>query len=425
MMLLTFQAWKREACSVATRMMKRFRDSQHEDLRIVLIGETGVGKRVLECIGSEGAVLKSAAVSRSVATLCEKKTCSRGGRTLTLVDAPGLLGSTRSREELAEEIGQCVVMSSRGPHAILVVLSVGQFTKAQGEAVRIVQDLFGEETGKYTIVIFATEYGFKKDEMHAIIQESKGNIKEMIAKCGNRVCTIDMSATGERNDWQVSKLLTMIDQMVLESGGSCYSNTMWQEAEKELQKRIEDISKKYKEQHQKEEAEVKHQHDKLFEILKKEPESPDKSKRLEELTLEVKARLEEMEKHNQIRQRGVQDKAEEDVLQSMQGKMEVGGPLGMVIGAAMGKVVGGPLGMFVGGPVGILVGGALGGAVGGTVGGIIMADEYWDTDDNYFYEEDPARSFQQNLVHALDAGVRQMVKAIAPLKHPLYGIAQQ
>ncbi|XP_078496406.1 uncharacterized protein LOC144752268 isoform X2 [Lissotriton helveticus] len=358
----------RQHC-VATKMVKRFGDSQHEDLRIVLIGETGVGKRVLECISSEGEVQKSAAGSRSMATVCEKKTCIRGGRTLTLVDAPGLLGGIGSREELAEEIGQCVVMSSPGPHAVLLVLSVGHFTKAQEEAVRIIQDLFGEETGKYTIVIFAREYGLKKDEMHGLIQESKGKIKEMIAKCGNRFCTFDTSATGERNDWQLSKLVTMIDKMVVESGGSCYSNTLWKEAEKELQKRVEDISKKYEEQHQREEAEVKSQHDKLFESLKKEPESLDKSKRLEELALEMKAKLEEIEKYNRMRLRGIRDEAEEEFLQSMRGKMEVGGPLGMVIGAAMGKVVGGPLGMFVGGPVGILVGGALGGAVGGTVGG--------------------------------------------------------
>ncbi|KAJ1190104.1 hypothetical protein NDU88_006843 [Pleurodeles waltl] len=59
-----------------------------------------------------------------------------------------------------------------------------------------------------------------------------------------------------------------------------------------------------------------------------------------------------------------------------------------------------------------------------------MYEEYQEGDENYYLEETHTDSFEQDLVQALDAGVRQTVndalaKAITPLKHHLYGFAQQ
>ncbi|KAJ1144631.1 hypothetical protein NDU88_010928 [Pleurodeles waltl] len=59
-----------------------------------------------------------------------------------------------------------------------------------------------------------------------------------------------------------------------------------------------------------------------------------------------------------------------------------------------------------------------------------MYEEELEGDENYFYEEVHPGSFEQDLAQALDAGVRQTVndalaKAITPLKHHLFGFAQQ
>ncbi|KAJ1114791.1 hypothetical protein NDU88_003022 [Pleurodeles waltl] len=59
-----------------------------------------------------------------------------------------------------------------------------------------------------------------------------------------------------------------------------------------------------------------------------------------------------------------------------------------------------------------------------------MYEEYQEADENYYFEETHTGSFEQGLVQALDAGVRQTIndalaKAITPLKHHLYGFAQQ
>ncbi|XP_069468441.1 uncharacterized protein [Ambystoma mexicanum] len=354
---------------VASKMVERFRETQQEELRFVLVGEAGIGKRVQECIISDYEASKPEAIVHPLATVCEKRSCCRGGRTMTLVNTPGLLSGAHSQEALAQEIGQCVVVSSPGPHAIILALSVGHITGAQEEAVRIVQDVFGEGALKYTIIVFVREDGLKKEDIQSSSQESKEKLKEMMAKCGHRFCTIDISATGEKSEGQVAKLITAIDRMVLENGGRCYANAMWDEANKELQKKVEEIKKRYREQFENEEAEIRHLHKKRTESLKKEPEGPEKSTQLQELDWDLKVQLEEAKARHTRKQIPIQDEAQSELLQSIGGKMHVAGPLGMVIGAAMGKVVGGPMGMFVGGPVGILVGGALGGAVGGAVGG--------------------------------------------------------
>ncbi|KAJ1092922.1 hypothetical protein NDU88_006032 [Pleurodeles waltl] len=59
-----------------------------------------------------------------------------------------------------------------------------------------------------------------------------------------------------------------------------------------------------------------------------------------------------------------------------------------------------------------------------------MYDEYQEGDESYCYDAGQSGFFEQNLVQALDAGVRQTVnealaKAITPLKHHLYEFVQQ
>ncbi|KAJ1131762.1 hypothetical protein NDU88_010095 [Pleurodeles waltl] len=59
-----------------------------------------------------------------------------------------------------------------------------------------------------------------------------------------------------------------------------------------------------------------------------------------------------------------------------------------------------------------------------------LYEEDLEGDEGYFYEEAHSSPFEQDLVHALDTGVRQTVndalaKAITPLKHHLYWFAQQ
>ncbi|KAJ1128199.1 hypothetical protein NDU88_006578 [Pleurodeles waltl] len=55
---------------------------------------------------------------------------------------------------------------------------------------------------------------------------------------------------------------------------------------------------------------------------------------------------------------------------------------------------------------------------------------YNDQAGNEYYVDDPAGSFEQDLVYALDAGVRHtfnqaLAQAIRPIKHHLLGFAEQ
>ncbi|KAJ1197063.1 hypothetical protein NDU88_000925 [Pleurodeles waltl] len=58
---------------------------------------------------------------------------------------------------------------------------------------------------------------------------------------------------------------------------------------------------------------------------------------------------------------------------------------------------------------------------------VIIAGYGDQAEDEYYFEE-PAGSFEQDLVYALDAGVRHTVnqaQAIKPIKHHLLGFAEQ
>ncbi len=168
----------------------------------------------------------------SVTRECQRETAEIDDKHITVIDTPGLFDTKHSHEEIQREITECITMIFPGPHVFLLLIPVGRFTQEEENAVKIIQETFGENSLMYTMVLFT-----RGDELKKTIEEYLGKpdsaLMKLIEQCGNRYHVFN---NNESEDCvQVSELLQKINDMVTANGGSYYTCKMFRQMEREKQ----------------------------------------------------------------------------------------------------------------------------------------------------------------------------------------------
>ncbi|KAI2645479.1 GTPase IMAP family member 8 [Labeo rohita] len=140
-------------------------------------------------------------------------------RNISIIDTPGFFNTQLTDEELQEQMMKSLSLTHPGPHIFLLVIKLETFEEDERNVVEQIQENFGEEAFKYTLVLFTG-------------REHMSNRKWMVFKLNRKFHELvshfrgqyhEINSKDEINQSHIKKLLKKIDEFIKQNDGQHYN----------------------------------------------------------------------------------------------------------------------------------------------------------------------------------------------------------
>ncbi|XP_015689058.1 uncharacterized protein LOC102699379 [Oryza brachyantha] len=197
------------------------------NITLVVVGKLGCGKSA-----TGNSILRRKAFVSEYSHVRVTNTCHiegailEDGRTIDVIDTPGLFDTTISTEDAGKEIVKCMSMAEDGIHAMLVVFSASsRFSLEDYSTIERIKEYFGEKIVDHMILAFTHGDLVGETKLKSMLNHAPEYLQKIVDLCQNRVVLFDNMTKDRRlQQKQVEKLLDVVDSISANNGGKLFSD---------------------------------------------------------------------------------------------------------------------------------------------------------------------------------------------------------